>query len=125
MILSNKGLLPLLWELYPNHPNLLPAFFTRGPLGDTYVKKPLLSREGSNVEIVTPNMVTAAPGPYGREGWVYQAFLPLPQFEGWHPVIGSWVVGDEPAGIGIRETEGLITGDQCYFVPHYFDEVGQ
>jgi len=125
MILSNKGLLPLLWELFPNHPNLVPAFFTANPLGHTYVKKPLLSREGANVEIVTPTLVTAVPGPYGQEGWVYQAFVPLPKFGGWHPVIGSWVVGDEPAGIGIRETEGLITQDQCNFVPHYFVEAGQ
>ncbi|HEU0054099.1 MAG TPA: glutathionylspermidine synthase family protein, partial [Longimicrobium sp.] len=26
MILSNKGILPILWELNPNHPNLLPAY---------------------------------------------------------------------------------------------------
>jgi glutathionylspermidine synthase len=26
-ILSNKGILPLLWEMFPNHPNLLPAYF--------------------------------------------------------------------------------------------------
>ena len=122
MILSNKGLLPLLWERFPHHPNLVPTFFTPDPLGDSYVKKPLLSREGANVEIVTPNLNTKISGPYGQEGWVYQEFVPLPEFEGWHPVIGSWVVGDEPAGIGIRETEGLITQDQCNFVPHYFGE---
>jgi glutathionylspermidine synthase len=121
MILSNKGLLPLLWELFPDHPYLVPAFFTAEPLGETYVKKPLLSREGANIEIVTPNLITAIPGPYGQEGWVYQTFIPLPEFEGWHPVIGSWVVGDEPAGIGIREAQGLITEDWCRFVPHYYD----
>jgi glutathionylspermidine synthase len=121
MILSNKGLLALLWELFPGHPYLVPAFFTAEPLGETYVKKPLLSREGANIEIVTPTRITTMPGPYGQEGWVYQTFIPLPEFEGWHPVIGSWVVGDEPAGIGIRETQGLITQDQCRFVPHYFD----
>src|SRR5262245_51741999 len=27
MVLSNKGILPLLWETYPDHPNLLPAYF--------------------------------------------------------------------------------------------------
>src|SRR4029079_19416374 len=78
MILSNKGLLPLLWDLFPNHPNLVPAFFTADPLGETYVKKPLLSREGANVEIVTSNLITRIPGPYGQEGWVYQTFIPLP-----------------------------------------------
>lgn len=27
MILSNKGILPILWELFPGHPFLLPASF--------------------------------------------------------------------------------------------------
>ena len=27
LILGNKALLPMLWSEYPNHPNLLPAFF--------------------------------------------------------------------------------------------------
>ncbi|MEK6631969.1 MAG: glutathionylspermidine synthase family protein, partial [Nitrospirota bacterium] len=39
--------------------------------------------------------------------------------EGWHPVIGSWVVGDEPAGMGIREDRSLIHGNQSRFVPHF------
>jgi len=121
MILSNKGLLPLLWELYPGHPYLVPAFFTADRLGDTYVKKPLLSREGANIEIVTPTLRAAIPGPYGEAGWVYQAFVSLPEFEGWHPVIGSWVIGDQAAGIGIRESQGLVTDNQSRFVPHYFD----
>jgi glutathionylspermidine synthase len=55
MLLSNKGLLPILWELNPGHPNLLPAAFDRWRLvkegvGD-YVQKPLYSREGANVTI--------------------------------------------------------------------------
>ena len=39
MMLSNKAILPVLWELFPGHPNLLPSFFDRQ--GGTYVKKPL------------------------------------------------------------------------------------
>ena len=123
MILSNKGLLPLLWERFPDHPNLLPAHWSPAPLGRTYVRKPLLSREGANVAIVTPESVTSTAGPYGEEGHVYQAYAPLPNFGGYHPVIGSWVVGGEPAGIGIRESAGLVTGDDARFVPHYFEPV--
>ena len=54
MVLSNKGLLALLWEMFPGHPNLLPAFFDGSGhgLAQPYVRKPLLSREGANVEIV-------------------------------------------------------------------------
>lgn len=59
-VLSNKGILPLLWEMFPNHPNLLPAFFEDDPraaeLGSSYVRKPLLSREGANVTLVSGGM---------------------------------------------------------------------
>ena len=120
MILSNKGLLALLWERFSDHPNLLPSFFESAPLGTTYVRKPLLSREGANVTIIRPEHVSVTPGPYGDEGYVYQQFAPLPEFDGWHPVIGSWIIGDEPAGIGIRESEQLVTTDKSRFVPHYF-----
>ena len=90
------------------------------PLGATYVRKPLLSREGANVTIVTPESVSVTPGPYSDGLYVYQAYAPLPNYDGWHPVIGSWVVGDEPAGIGIRESSQLVTNDSSRFVPHYF-----
>jgi glutathionylspermidine synthase len=119
MLLSNKALLVLLWELYPGHPNLLPAFLgTPGSL-TSYVQKPLLGREGASMRIVTPDGVHAdTPGEYGAEGFVFQEFRPLPRFEGQHPVLGAWVVGDEAAGLGIRETAGLITDDTSSFVPH-------
>ena len=118
-VLSHKGLLALLWEWYPDHPNLLPAFFS-GP-GDcaAYVRKPFWSREGANISIVNGDHVLTTSGPYDAETSVFQQYMPLPAFEGWHPVIGSWVIGDGPAGIGIREDRGLIHGNQSRFVPHY------
>ena len=41
MILSNKAILAVLWELFPNHPNLLRATFD--PMKDSFVRKPVLS----------------------------------------------------------------------------------
>ncbi|MBF0307442.1 MAG: glutathionylspermidine synthase family protein, partial [Alphaproteobacteria bacterium] len=32
-----------------------------------------------------------------------------------------WVIGNETAGLGIREDQGLITRDSSRFVPHYFE----
>jgi glutathionylspermidine synthase len=125
MLLSNKALLATLWELYPGHPNLLPAYLD-GPreLATTgYVRKALLGREGSGVTIVTPGgrvstpPVDGAPA-YGEEGHAYQAFHPLPDFDGNRPVLGAWVVDGEPAGLGIRETKGLITDAGARFLPH-------
>jgi glutathionylspermidine synthase len=118
MLLSNKALLAILWELHPGHPNLLPAYLhTPGPLL-SYIRKPLLGREGASMQIVTPQGSQATAGAYGVEGFAYQEFVPLPDFDGQHPVLGAWMVGSESAGLGIRETSGLITDDTSSFVPH-------
>lgn len=118
MLLSNKALLGILWENYPGHPNLLPAFNDQPGLLTEYVRKPKLGREGANVQIVAPGYETETGGVYGSEGYVYQAFDPLPDFDGYRPVLGAWIVGDNAAGLGIRESSGLVTDDGAAFVPH-------
>jgi glutathionylspermidine synthase len=121
MLLSNKGLLPVLWELFPEHPNLLPAYEEAAPLGGRYVRKPKLSREGSNVSWFEGGVaVEETPGDYGEEGHVYQAHASLPEFAGNRPIMGVWIVDHEPAGLGIREDTRRITGNLSRFVPHYF-----
>jgi glutathionylspermidine synthase len=121
MLLSNKGLLPILWELFPDHPNLLPAYELAAPLGHRYIRKPKLSREGSNVAWVEGGVIVEETGgDYGEEGHVYQALAALPDFDGNHPVFGIWVIDHESAGLGIREDTRRITGNLSRFVPHYF-----
>lgn len=119
MVLSNKGILPILWEIAPNHPNLLPSHFDRSGDLDEYVRKPLLSREGENVMIKRHGSLVRTAGEYGESGYVFQQYVELPDFDGNRPVIGSWVIDGEPRGIGIRESDGLITDNLSRFVPHY------
>jgi glutathionylspermidine synthase len=118
MILSNKGILPILWELSPGHPNLLPASFS--PLSGNRVRKPFFSQEGANIRIEAHGQSISSDGEYGAEGYIYQAYAGLPNYENNYPVIGSWVIGDMAAGIGIREDNSEITKDTSRFVPHYF-----
>jgi len=120
MLLANKALLVVLWELYPDHPNLLPAYYEPDALGQRYARKPKLAREGANITLVDGPAVEQVEGAYGAEGYVYQALAPLPRFGDDHAVIGGWIVGDAPAGIGIREDTSAITRDTSRFVPHYF-----
>ncbi|TBR36708.1 MULTISPECIES: glutathionylspermidine synthase family protein [Dyella] len=119
-ILSNKGILPLLWQKHPEHPNLLPAFFDDGsrlPAG--WVRKPVFSREGANIAMHLPDgEQVSTPGPYTAGPYIRQAWHPLPAFGDHHPLIGSWVVGDRACGIGIREDQSLVTQDSARFVPH-------
>ncbi|MEO6245342.1 MAG: glutathionylspermidine synthase family protein, partial [Opitutaceae bacterium] len=121
MLLSNKGLLPILWELFPGHPNLLPAYDTAAPLGPRYVRKPKLSREGANVTWFEGGVaVEETGGDYGAEGHVFQAAADLPEFDGHRAVCGVWIVDHEPAGLGLREDTRRITGNLSRFVPHFF-----
>ena len=120
MVLSNKAILPVLWEMFPDHPNLLPAYSEPGRFATDYVKKPLYSREGANVSITANGSTVEAPGEYGEEGFIWQAYHELPRFGPNYTVIGSWIVGEEPAGIGIREDESPITRNTSRFVPHHF-----
>jgi glutathionylspermidine synthase len=114
MVLSNKAILPILWEMFPDHPHLLPASFHRSDLPGACVEKTIHGREGDGVRLL-------AAGEAGASGArIWQAACPLPVFDGRHAVIGSWVIGDKAAGIGIREDPSPITGNASSFVPHYF-----
>ncbi|CAA9482224.1 MAG: Putative acid--amine ligase YgiC [uncultured Sphingomonadaceae bacterium] len=125
-VLSNKAMLPLLWERHRGHPNLLPAFFAddaqAGELGNSYVRKPFFSREGWDVELVDKGRRTRGfVGGYGAEGHIVQGLARLPRMGGKYPVLGSWVVGDEPAGLSIREDRARITRNLSRFVPHVIE----
>jgi glutathionylspermidine synthase len=122
-ILSNKGLLPLLWGMFEGHPNLLPAFFEDDPgaaaLGDTYVRKPLLSRQGANIGIFQGGKALfQSDGPYGEEAHIVQGFHPLPEYDGKFPLVGCWLVASEAVGLCIREDSTLVTSKEARVVPH-------
>ena len=124
MLLSNKALLAILWELFPDSKYLLPAYLD-GPRGLTsYVKKPILAREGANVEIHIQGQPVVMGEPqdcYGAEGSIHQGFAPIREFDGCRPVLGAWIVDGESAGMGIREARGLITDNGSCFVPHVIE----
>lgn len=125
-ILSNKALLPQLWKMFPGHPNLLPAWFEHEIhqansqfLAKKIVKKPLFSREGANISIIENGVdMVSTQGPYGEEGYIYQEFTPMPQFDNNYTLIGSWLVDGQAAGISIREDKQSITQDLSRYLPH-------
>lgn len=121
-ILSNKALLPMLWKMFPDHPNLLPAWFEdeRAPADiGRYVRKPIFSREGGNIAIIEQGeTLFESEGPYGEEGFIYQAYVPLPRFDDNYTLVGSWLVDDQAAGIAIREDKSPVTQDLSRFLPH-------
>lgn len=144
-LLSNKGLLPVLWQMFEGHSNLLPAFFEQDvkeamsgrdtvsdetaaaiaraetQLNTGHVRKPILSREGASVTIFEGGEIVeeAKNTEYAEHPRILQAYAPLPEFDGFRPVIGAWIVGHSCAGIGIREDRSRITQDLSRFKPHY------
>jgi glutathionylspermidine synthase len=119
VILSNKAILAVLWELFPECPYLLPTYFK--PQTDSYVRKPCQGREGANVlYMLHGQTVQQTDGPYGDQPCVYQAVQKLPEFGSNYPVIGSWLVNGFACGIGIREDTSPITSNTSRFVPHLF-----
>src|SRR5580658_3429271 len=123
MLLSNKGILPVLWELYPEHPNLLEARFDNEGEMTAWIRKPLLGREGANITLHEAGVDLETGGGYGAEGFIFQERARPTRFDGMHAVIGSWLIGheeDSACGIGIRESESPIITNTSRFVPHLF-----
>lgn len=125
LVLSNKGILPILWEMYEGHPNLLPSYFGDGAnylyCGYSFVKKPIFSREGANISLYTRGGLDGpyleSPGEYGNGPFIYQGWVDT-KVDDKYAVIGSWLVDHESAGMGIRESDGPITDNLSRFVPH-------
>ena len=132
MPISNKMLSAAAWHLYPDHPLLLKTYI--GDPGDMqdFVKKPIYGREGDRIDVFMNKSNVLKSDVYtsrwGEEGYVYQDLFPLPDFPGSnghnHVVLGSWTVNGESVGVGIRESDGLITDAYCRFVPNVIDKTG-
>lgn len=119
MLLSNKAILPVLWQLFPNHPNLLASYFDSPHNLTNYVKKPILSREGANVEMYyNKELIYNTTGEYGEEGFIFQELATLHKEESGFSIIGSWLIGQESCGISFRESDMPITTDKSRFIPH-------
>ncbi|MGA2349494.1 MAG: glutathionylspermidine synthase family protein [Terracidiphilus sp.] len=121
MMWSNKALLAILWELNPGHELLVPAYLDGPHELNSYVRKPLLGREGAGIAVVHEGeAVEGVLDGENAQGYVYQALAPMAVAQGKTAVFGSWLVDGEPAGMGIRESTGLITNNTSCFVPHLF-----
>jgi glutathionylspermidine synthase len=121
MLWSNKALLTILWELFPGHELLLPAYLD-GPRNlHSYVRKPILGREGGNITVCLSGItMESTGGNYSDNAFVYQQYAELAASGNSRAVIGSWLIDGEPAGIGVRESNSYVTGNTSRFVPHLF-----
>lgn len=135
-VLSNKGAMALMWAQFKDSayaPYLLETYFDHdvSPAAtklmlNMHVKKPLLGMEGvgTSIEVGVGALEQRPTLGYGAEGYIYQEYIELPQAFGYHYMVGSWVINDEPAGIILRGDTSRITGRHCLIIPHIISDDG-
>ncbi len=118
LLFQSKGLLKILWDLYPNHPLLLEAAFE--PLDNQkQVKKPIFGREGGNVSILDKdaNTIESIEGDYENHKMVYQAYTELATDTQGLSYQAGVFYAYEACGLGFRKG-GKILDNMSKFVGH-------
>lgn len=121
LLFQSKGILKILWELYPNHPLLLET--SNKPLrGKKCVKKPMFGREGANVSILDENgdVIQENGGEYSNNKFIYQEFTEL-NSKGENYYQAGVFFAYEACGLGFRKGS-LIMDNFAKFVAHYIKE---
>ncbi|BCX78674.1 glutathionylspermidine synthase family protein [Campylobacter sp. 19-13652] len=122
LLFQSKGILKILWQLYPDHPLLLEA--SDAPLeGKKQVKKPLFGREGENVSIIgeNGNVIEQTSGSYGDGASVYQEYCELCADSEGRSYQAGVFFAYEACGLGYRRG-GKILNNTSKFVGHYIKE---
>jgi glutathionylspermidine amidase/synthetase len=106
LIPSNKAILPILWELYPDHPYLLNTQFelTDELARNGHVAKPIVGRCGHNISIVDPNndVLHETAGQFHDRDQIYQELFPLPRIGDLNVQVSTFSVAGHYAGAGVR-----------------------
>ena len=122
LLFQSKGIMKILWDLYPNHPLLLETSFE--PLENKkQVIKPTLAREGANIEIIDENgqILAKEEGEYSNFKKVYQEFVEFEKDEEGNYYQAGVFFAYEACGVGYRKGD-LILNNMSKFVGHIVEE---
>lgn len=131
MLLSNKAMLVKLWALNIGHPLLLESYAQANLVPDgRWAKKAIHGREGSNIytfnkqdgAVVTNELAQGSHDvpDYDKWGYMFQKWTDISTHDGYRPILGSWVIGDQACGMSVREDKNLVTGNDAFFASHIF-----
>ena len=118
LLFQSKGIMKILWDMYPNHPLLLETSFE--PLENTkQVEKPCFGREGANVAIVNDDnsLEMKTEGEYENFKPVYQEYVEFPTDSNGDSYQAGVFYVYEACGLGFRKG-GKILDDMSKFVGH-------
>jgi len=122
VITSNKGLLTILSQMYPNHTNLLNSQWnlTDQFKQTSFVKKPIVGQGGQNVTLYNPqddSVIDETMGNFGNRHSIYQDFVSLKNNDGYYSIINSWIIRGYYAGFCVREDQSLIINNNSQIIP--------
>jgi len=118
LLFQSKGILKILWDLYPGHPLLLETAYA--PLrGKTSVAKPVFGREGESILILDEDgtVIEGGEGDYDNHKRVYQAYTELPTDREGNSYQAGVFYAYEACGLGFRKG-GKILDNMSKFVGH-------
>lgn len=114
LIPSNKAILPILWSLFPNHPNLLNTSFelTAELIESGHVVKPIVGRCGANIKIIDEHQNTLAQksGAFENREQIYQQLFALPKIKDSYVQVCTFTAQGNYAGSGTRVDPSMIIG---------------
>lgn len=121
LLFQSKGILKMLWDLFPDHPLLLAVSDKPLPFAKC-VEKRTLGREGANVRILdrNGNEVSATDGDYEEYNRIYQEWADLPVDEQGRYYQAGVFFSYEACGLGFRREKGIIH-NHSQFVGHYVE----
>lgn len=121
LLFQSKGILKVLWELYPNHPLLLQTE-NKAIQGKASVEKVLFGREGANVRILSADgyALEKNDGEYFEQNTVFQEYTEFLQDKsGSYYQAGVFFAG-EACGLGFRKG-GKIIDNKAQFCGHIIE----
>ena len=117
LLFQSKGMLKILYDLFPNSPYLLKTSFE--PLECAYVEKKVFGREGANTKIVNSSGIVTDElgGEYENYKSVYQEYVPLVEDNSKNSYQAGVFFAYEACGLSFRRG-GKILDNMSKFVAH-------
>lgn len=121
LLFQSKGILKVLWELYPNHPLLLQTQ-NKAIQGKASVEKVLFGREGANVRILSADGYATEKndGEYFEQNTVFQEYTEFLQDKSGNYYQAGVFFAGEACGLGFRKG-GKIIDNRAQFCGHIIE----
>lgn len=118
LLFQSKGMLKILYDLFPDSPYLLKASF-ESLKGIKHVEKSVFGREGANIKIVGADgaVLSEQGGEYENHKKVYQEYVELPKDAEGAKYQAGVFFAYEACGLGFRKG-GEIMNNMSKFVSH-------